>query len=81
VAWNLSEAMDKLSEVLDRVDEDAPQVIMRRGRAYVVMSREAYHQLTGERLSLVGYLIDDGPRMDDIATMRRAPDRVWDPGL
>ncbi|TVR74127.1 MAG: type II toxin-antitoxin system Phd/YefM family antitoxin [Spirochaetaceae bacterium] len=40
-AWQLQEAKNKLSELIDRASEDVPQLITRRGKpiAYVVSAK------------------------------------------
>jgi prevent-host-death family protein len=44
-SWQLQEAKNKLSEVVDRALSDGPQFITRHGRpAVVVISANTYHQ-------------------------------------
>lgn len=38
MVWKVADAKNKLSELLDRVDEEGPQEIRRRGKVYVVSS-------------------------------------------
>lgn len=36
MVWTVADAKNKLSELLDRVDEEGPQEIRRHGKTYVV---------------------------------------------
>lgn len=56
--WNLSEAKNKLSEVLTRAAEEGPQTIRRRGEDFVVMSRADYDGHMGRRPSFKAWLLD-----------------------
>ena len=40
MVWKVADAKNKLSELLDRVDEEGPQEIRRRGKVYVVSSMD-----------------------------------------
>lgn len=78
--WNLTEAKNRLSEVLDRADTGEAQVITRRGREFVLVRGDDYRRLTGDTPSLVDYLIDAGPRFgDDFQTMPRDAAPTRDP--
>ncbi|MDD5200651.1 MAG: type II toxin-antitoxin system Phd/YefM family antitoxin [Terrimicrobiaceae bacterium] len=54
-AWQLQEAKNKLSEVVDRAMREGPQTITRHGRpAVVVVAAKEYARATGqEKLSTV----------------------------
>jgi prevent-host-death family protein len=69
--WNIADAKSRLSEVLNRVDEQAPQIIRRRGKDYVLITGEQYRQLTGESPDFLDYLMNHGPKMDDLEVMPR----------
>ena len=72
MSWTLSDAKNRLSEVLDRTDEGEPQRIVRRGREFVVMRGEDYDRVAGETPTLVEHLMSLGPRFaDDLETMPR----------
>jgi prevent-host-death family protein len=62
--WSVADAKSKLSEVLNRAEQEA-QVITRRDRQYVVMDGDQYEQLTGKALSLKE-LILSGPSLEDV---------------
>lgn len=47
-SWQLQEAKNKLSQVVDEALTEGPQIITRRGeQVAVVLSFEAYERLTG----------------------------------
>lgn len=51
--WQLQEAKNKLSKVVDEALKEGPQIITRRGEATaVVLSYEEYRKLTLERQPL-----------------------------
>ena len=78
--WNLTEAKNRLSEVLDRADTGEAQVITRRGREFVLVRGDDFRRLNGDTPSLVDYLIDAGPRFgDDFKPMPRDPASTRDP--
>jgi prevent-host-death family protein len=49
--WNIVDAKSKLSEVLNRAEQEA-QIITRRNRQYVVLDGDEYRRLTGSLPSL-----------------------------
>ena len=56
MTWQLQEAKNKLSEVLDRARDDGPQTITRHGRQVAVMlSYEDYRKLSLSAKSLVEF--------------------------
>jgi prevent-host-death family protein len=56
-AWQLQDAKNKLSEVVDRAIAEGPQVLTRRGReAAVVISMDDFRRLTRPKESLVSFL-------------------------
>ena len=66
--WNVSEAKNRLSEVLTCADAEA-QIIVRRDREYVLMAGDAYRKLKGHEATFTDYLIDAGPRFDEVEPM------------
>jgi prevent-host-death family protein len=63
--WQLQDAKNRFSELVQRARNEGPQVVTLRGRrAAVVLSAEAYEALLGERPSLVDHLLA-GPAWDD----------------
>ncbi len=75
MSWQLAEAKNKLSEVMNQALEQGPQRIRRRGETVVVVSEAEYDRLTGERPSLKDFLLS-GPDLSELdlsrdqATMR-----------
>jgi len=54
--WQLQEAKNKLSEVIDRALQDGPQIITRRGQsAVVVVSVKDYENMVKPKNSLVEF--------------------------
>lgn len=70
MSWQLQEAKQKFSEVLDRTLTDGPQVVTRHGRrAAVVLSAEEYDRLTGRTSSFKEFLLGP-PYVDDLEIER-----------
>lgn len=51
MTWDLAEAKDRLSEVVDLALSEGPQTITRGDDAVVVLSSARYEELTGKRPS------------------------------
>ncbi len=63
--WQLQDAKNRFSELVQRARQEGPQVVTLRGRrAAVVLSAEAYDAILRERPSLVDHLLA-GPAWDD----------------
>ena len=63
--WQLQDAKNRFSEVVQKARQEGPQTVTLRGRrAAVVLSAEAYDALIRERPSLVDHLLS-GPVWDD----------------
>lgn len=60
--WNLAEAKNRLSEVLDRVSREGPQRIQRRNEAFVLIAEAKYEELTGKHRR--DRFLDDGSSSD-----------------
>jgi prevent-host-death family protein len=67
--WQLAEAKNRLSEVVNRALTEGPQRIKRRGDRVVVLSEAEYDRLTGKQQSLVEFLLD-GPDLSDLNITR-----------
>lgn len=78
--WNLSDAKNRLSEVLDRARREGPQTITRRGDTFVLLRADEYEQLTGKAPSFTDWLLN-GPRIDDLELPRRDASRMRDVSL
>lgn len=76
--WNLSEAKNRLSEVLDRAGHEGPQRIQRRKETFLVIPEAEYEKLTGKRPSFKEWLLN-GPSLDGVDIERdRSPMREVD---
>lgn len=69
MAWQLAEAKNRLSEVVNRALSDGPQRITRRGDCVVLMSEAQYQQMMGERSSFTQYLCS-APSLDGLDLRR-----------
>ncbi|MBL4702278.1 MAG: hypothetical protein JKX85_13570 [Phycisphaeraceae bacterium] len=69
--WNVVDTKTRLHEILNRVDTDAPQVIRRQCKDYILMSGEQYRHLTGEVPNFLDYLMNHGPKTNDLEPMPR----------
>ncbi len=76
--WQLAEAKNRLSEVVNRALQDGPQRITRRGDAVVVISEAEYQLVVGERQGFVQYLCA-GPSLEGVDLQRdESPVRAVD---
>lgn len=65
MAWQLQEAKNKFSEVVQRATSEGPQEVTVRGkRTVVVLSAEEYDKLAGKPRSFIEHLLS-GPAWDD----------------
>ena len=63
--WQLQEAKNRFSEVVQRARKEGPQVVTLRGeRAAIVISAKAYDELMAKHPSVVDHLLS-GPRWPD----------------
>jgi prevent-host-death family protein len=75
MTWNLADAKNRLSEVVNLALTEGPQTITRRKDAVVVISAEAYAELTGRRQSFKDFLMS-GPSFEGLDLERdKAPMR------
>lgn len=51
--WQFQEAKAKLSEVLNIVDEEGSQVIVRNKKLFIILNEEAYMDYKGARRSVM----------------------------
>jgi antitoxin Phd len=76
VAWQLQEAKQRLSRLVQCAIDEGPQVVTRRGEeVVVVLSVDEYRRLTGEKMSLAEFLLADGPDLS-LLDVRRSRDPV-----
>ena len=73
--WQLQDAKNQFSKVVQRARTEGPQIVTLRGqRAAFVLSAQDYDALTANRPNIVEHLLS-GPEWDDelARTMPRAP--------
>ena len=56
MTWNLAEAKNRLSEVVNLALSEGPQTITRRNDTVVIISAERYAELTGAKLDFKEFL-------------------------
>lgn len=71
MAWQLAEAKNKLSEVLNKSRDEGPQFLNRRDEEYVLLTRKEYQRLSGERPSFLDVL-RSAPDFDELHLERVA---------
>ncbi|MDA3923683.1 MAG: type II toxin-antitoxin system Phd/YefM family antitoxin [Kiritimatiellae bacterium] len=70
MTWQIQEAKNKLSEVVDKTLHDGPQVITRRGQKVVVMmSIKDYESILPEQKKL-GDFLRDSPLSSELKIKR-----------
>jgi len=55
--WQIADAKNQLSELMNRALRDGPQRIRRRKEAVIVLAEEEYEHLAGTRLDFKDYLM------------------------
>lgn len=65
MTWNLADAKNRLSEVVNLALTEGPQTITRRKDSVVVVSAETYAELTGQRQSFKDFLMS-GPSFEGL---------------
>jgi antitoxin Phd len=75
MTWNLAEAKNRLSEVVNLALTEGPQTITRRNDTVVLLSAEKYAELTGKKPDFKEYLLR-GVGLDELDLTRdRSPMR------
>ncbi len=69
MTWNLADAKNRLSEVVNLALTEGPQTITRRNDTVVVISAEKYAELTGKKLDFKEYLLR-GVGLDELDLTR-----------
>ncbi|MFZ0208815.1 MAG: type II toxin-antitoxin system Phd/YefM family antitoxin [Roseiarcus sp.] len=78
--WQLQDAKNQFSKVVQRARTEGPQIVTLRGqRAAIVLSAQDYDALTANRPNIVEHLLS-GPEWDDelartIASRAKTPSR------
>ncbi len=75
--WQLQEAKQKFSQVVQRALDEGPQAVTRHGQTVVVVvSAKEYQRLTGGRRDFVDFLLS-GPDLSEL-DLERATDLPHD---
>jgi prevent-host-death family protein len=69
--WQIADAKNRLSELVNRALTDGPQRIRRRKEAVVVLAEEEYQHLTGAQPDFKDYLIQ-GESLEGVDLSRDA---------
>lgn len=69
MTWNLAEAKNRLTEVVNLALTEGPQTITRRNDTVVLISAETYAELTGKKLDFKEYLLQ-GTGLDELDLTR-----------
>jgi prevent-host-death family protein len=59
MTWNLAEAKNRLSEVVNLALTEGPQTITRRNDTVVVIAADTYAELTGQKPNFKEFLFQD----------------------
>lgn len=79
MAWQLQEAKQRFSELVDRARSEGAQVVTRRGReVVVVLAVERYRELVGEEADGFKALLLGGPDLSELDIVRPPGSRVVD---
>ena len=75
MTWNLADAKNRLTEVVNLALSEGPQTITRRNDTVVVLSAAKFEELTGKKLDFKEYLLR-GVGLDELDLTRdRSPGR------
>jgi prevent-host-death family protein len=69
MTWNLAEAKNRLTEVVNLALSEGPQTITRRNDTVIVVSAKTYAELTGAKLDFKEYLLQ-GVGLDELDLTR-----------
>lgn len=74
--WQLADAKNRFSEVVNKALAKGPQFVRRRGDVVVVVAQREYEKLTGKRRGFKEFLTAKGPSLEGVELTRdRAPMR------
>jgi len=74
--WQLADAKNRFSEVVNRALAKGPQFVRRRGDVVVIVAQREYLKLTGKRPDFKEFLTAKGPSLEGVDLTRdRAPMR------
>jgi len=74
--WQLAEAKNRFTEVVNRALAEGPQRVRRRSDTVVIIAEREYHKLIGKRLAFKDFLMGKGPSLEGLDLRRdRSPMR------
>jgi antitoxin Phd len=68
--WQLAEAKNRLSEVVNRALAEGPQLVRRRNDTVVIVAWQEYEKLTGKRKAFKDFLTAKGPSLEGVDLTR-----------
>lgn len=71
--WTLAEAKNKLTQVVNLARDSGPQIITRRSDSFVVIEKDQFDQLTGNKPSFVEQILSI-PKSEDPILFERSKD-------
>ncbi len=77
--WQMADAKNRFSELMNRVLSEGPQRVRRRNSAFVVMTEAEYERLIGKRMGFKEFLMQ--PLGLDELDLSRDPSPMRDAGL
>ena len=76
MVWQIAEAKNRFTEVVNRALSEGPQHVKRRNDVVVVIAQSDYERLTGQQPSFKEFLME-GPNLDDL-DLTRDPSPIRD---
>ena len=74
--WQLADAKNRFSELVNRALMEGPQRVRRRNDAVIVVAQRDYDKLIGKRPGLKEFLLGKGPTLEGVDLTRdRSPMR------
>ncbi|WP_422929706.1 type II toxin-antitoxin system prevent-host-death family antitoxin [Singulisphaera sp. PoT] len=67
--WQMSDAKNRFSEMLNRASSQGPQRVRRRDEVYVLMKEVGYERAVGKRHGFMEFLMQ-GPGLDELGLVR-----------
>ena len=68
--WQLADAKNRFSELVNRALAEGPQRVRRRGDAVIVVAQRDYDKLTGKRTDFKQFLLAKGPSLEGVDLTR-----------
>ncbi len=74
--WQLADAKNRFTELVNRALAEGPQRVRRRGDTVVVVAQRDYDKLSGKRPPFKAFLMGKGPSLEGLDLARdRSPMR------